>query len=114
MKESERDKNRFSIISNQDETSKKIDNIFPCMEPTVTLNQNNRGRMWGHITEALIELLYDDDERIIDLIEEHIVLISVDSCDIIKKRGMKKQHLTVHEILPHLQWKDRKKKNCQL
>ena len=66
-----------------------MDAIFPCMEPTITPNQKNRGKVWGLITEALIDSLHDVDEKVIDLIKRHIIIMSENLYNIMKKKRNK-------------------------
>ena len=97
-KESERNKNRFSIISNQDTLVSTVDTIFPLLEPTTAPTQKVRLKIWTQLTEALIDLLYEVDEKVIDLIEGHIVLISEDLYKLLKKKKGKNTSNCIRDV----------------
>ena len=98
-KESERNKNRFSIISNQDTLTSIVNTIFPSFEPTVAPSQKIKYNIWVHITEALIDLLYEVDDKVIDLIEGHILLISEDLHKLMNtKRGKNTSFSCIRDV----------------
>ena len=99
-KESERNKNRFSIISNQDTLVDTVNSLFPLFEPTAAPTQKIRWRIWSHLIEALIDLLYEVDEKVINLIEGHIVLISEDLHKLVKKKKGKNSSFNCIRDIP--------------
>ena len=55
-------------MSNQDLLTTMVDAIFPLFEPTVAQNQKIKYNIWWHIMEALINSLYEVDDKVINLI----------------------------------------------
>ena len=90
----DRNKERYCVIMNEEKVKKKLDSIFTCFAPTVTATTRRKEKIWGHLVEALFNLLYNVDEEILDLIEGHIVQIYEELYSLFQSKGQEDNTIT--------------------